>query len=326
MQSFRSRRPHRSFRLTKRRDYVRSLALPGYWAFTAYVFGILKSRKALFLLAILLYSGIAIVLGTMTSQETYRQMGQLLQEGTKGIFDGNWAEISKAGVLSLGTFVEGINQLTDVQRIYLGFTIILTWLSTVWLLREIIAGKKPNLRDGLYNSAAPLVSTMLVGLYLIVQLLPIALTSIVFAGISSVGYLSQGTGMFLFSAVAILVVALTLYWMTSTFIAMVIITLPGMYPGRAIRVAGDLVVGRRLRIIYRILWAAGLSVFFWLAIMIPVVLADTWLSQSVDWPWLDWLPVVPFVVTFISTATAVWMASYVYLLYRKVVDDDAAPA
>ena len=28
------RRPHRSFRRTYRRDYERSLALPGYWAFT----------------------------------------------------------------------------------------------------------------------------------------------------------------------------------------------------------------------------------------------------------------------------------------------------
>ena len=31
---FLKRRPHRSFRLTRRRDYVRSLHIPGYWSLT----------------------------------------------------------------------------------------------------------------------------------------------------------------------------------------------------------------------------------------------------------------------------------------------------
>jgi hypothetical protein len=43
-----SRRPHRAFRRTHRRDYVRSLNLPGYIAFTHYVWRTLWERKRVF--------------------------------------------------------------------------------------------------------------------------------------------------------------------------------------------------------------------------------------------------------------------------------------
>jgi hypothetical protein len=262
----------------------------------------------------------------MTSQETYQQMSQALEGGTKSVASGNWAELTKAGVLSVAAFTNGLTQLSDVQQLYLGITVILTWLSAVWLLREMLAGRKPNLRDGLYNGAAPLVSTVLVALYLLLQSLPIWIVAIAYAGLASVGIISEGFATYLFSAIAVVVVALTLYWMTSTFFALVIVTLPGMYPSRALRAGGDLVVGRRLRIIYRLLWMALLASIVWLVIMIPLVLGQKWLSDHVSWTWLSWLPVIPFFASILSTSTAVWMASYIYLLYRKVVDDDSAPA
>ena len=37
IQGFLDRRPHRTFQLTRRRDYARSLKLPGYWKFTSEV-------------------------------------------------------------------------------------------------------------------------------------------------------------------------------------------------------------------------------------------------------------------------------------------------
>lgn len=58
--------------------------------------------------------------------------------------------------------------------------------------------------------------------------------------------------------------------------------------------------------------------------MIPVILLDGWLksmfTQIQSWP------IVPFMLVMMITATVIWVASYIYLLYRKVVDDDAAPA
>jgi hypothetical protein len=58
--------------------------------------------------------------------------------------------------------------------------------------------------------------------------------------------------------------------------------------------------------------------------MVPIILLDTWIKGML--PAIEWLPVVPVALLVMSTLTVVWVASYVYILYRKVVDDDAAPA
>jgi hypothetical protein len=58
--------------------------------------------------------------------------------------------------------------------------------------------------------------------------------------------------------------------------------------------------------------------------MVPVILFDAWLKGVL--PALEWLPLVPVALLALSSLTVIWAASYVYLLYRKVVDDDAKPA
>ena len=44
---FQSRRPHRSFKLTRHRDAVRQLKLPGYWEFTGSVWRAIKQNGRL---------------------------------------------------------------------------------------------------------------------------------------------------------------------------------------------------------------------------------------------------------------------------------------
>jgi hypothetical protein len=202
--------------------------------------------------------------------------------------------------------------------------LLFTWLTTVWLLRATFAGKKPKLRDGLYNAGAPILPTFLVGLLLLVQLLPVALAIVGYTSASATGLLNGGIEAMLFWSVALLLGTLSLYWITSTFFALIIVTLPGMYPFQAIKTAGDLVVGRRIRILLRLLWVALIVAVLWLVIMVPIILLDTWIKGML--PAIEWLPVVPVALLVMSTLTVVWVASYVYILYRKVVDDDAAPA
>ena len=65
-------------------------------------------------------------------------------------------------------------------------------------------------------------------------------------------------------------------------------------------------------------------VVIWLVIMIPIILFDGWIKSLFSE--VAWLPIVPISLLVMSSFSVVWTASYVYLLYRKVVDDDAAPA
>ena len=184
--------------------------------------------------------------------------------------------------------------------------------------------RHPRLRDGLYNAGAPILSTILVTLVLFVQLLPVGVMTLLYTGLESVDFMNSGFGRMLFSVLAIVVLAMVLYWVTSTIVALVVVTLPGMYPLRAIAIAGDLIVGRRLRVMYRLLWGAAYTFSVWLIVMMVMVLLERWMVSW--WSWLSNVPVVPIVGAVMVSWATVWLATYVYLLYRRIVDNGKTSA
>ena len=321
-----SRRPHRSFRLSRRRDYKRSLAMPGYFAFTIEVTGVLWQHKKTFATLGLVFMVLTVGFGLLGSQDIYSQLQNLFDTTRPdGLFTGAVGEVGRASILLLTTMTNGLTGQLDPSQQFIAATMgLYMWLSVVWLLRKFLAGKKVVVRDALYTSGAPIIATLLCFIILLVQMIPAALATIVV----SVGYQTQ----FIDGSVAaiavfialVLLIVLSLYWATSTFIALVIVTLPGMRPLRAVAIAGDLVIGRRLRILLRLLWLIATILSWWLVIMVPVILLDTWLKSL--FTWLAGWPIVPVMVLVMTTATIMWSASYIYLLYRKIVDDDTAPA
>lgn len=320
--NFLARRPHRSFRITHRRDYTRSLKLPGYIVFTNQVLRHLWQYKKTFAISIIVYAIISMLFVGMASQDTYSQSANLLKETGTSIFSGGWGEIGKGSVLLLAIATGGFDTAkTEVQQVYAALSFIVIWMSTVWLLRAHLAGNTPRFRDSLYNSSAPLISTLLVGLLFVVQLVPAAIGITIYQ--VSASLLSGGLAMVVFAVMTLLVV-LSLYMITSTFIALVVVTLPGMYPWQAMRVAGDLVVGRRVRILLRLLWGVVVAGLLWGLVMIPVVILTMWLQDRIQQ--LVSLPIVPALLILVSCAITIFLAAYVYMLYRKVVDDEASPA
>jgi hypothetical protein len=325
---FLARRPHRSFRRTYRRDYVRSLQLPGYWSFTYYVQKMLWSNRKIFLYVISIYVILTVVLVSFASEDTYMQLRDTLDTTGDNAFGGFWGEITKAGLIlaagatgSLNNAQAGAQAQNQIYAVIIG---LLAWLTTVWLLRAVLAGRKPRMRDGLYNAGAPIIPTFLVASVIIVQLIPMALAIFAYNSAVVSGLLKGGVEAMMFWSVAGLLVILSLYWITSTLLALVVVTLPGMYPLQALRTAGDLVVGRRLRILLRLLWMAFMVIVAWVIVVIPIILFDGWIKSA--WEGIWWLPLVPITLLIMGSMTVIWVAAYVYLLYRKIVDDDALPA
>ncbi|MDB5167282.1 MAG: conserved rane protein of unknown function [Candidatus Saccharibacteria bacterium] len=320
-----ARRPHRSFRRTRRRDYVRTLQLPGYFSFTNYVRKTLWANRKTFLLLSLVYAVITAVMVGVASQSTYTTLNDTISQTSGDLFAGNLGAIGKAGLLFFSAISGGLSSnLTPAEGVYAGLIIFITWLTTIWLLRNILAGHKVKLRDGLYNATAPLLSTVLVGVVLILQLIPAAIAAMGYTAAQTTGLLNGGVEAMLFWLAAGSLALLSLYLITSTFIALVVVTLPGMYPIQALRTAGDLVIGRRIRILLRILWL-GLSIALsWVILMIPIILFDSWLKSL--WPAVNWLPIVPVALLILGALTVIWATSYIYLLYRRIVADDSAPA
>lgn len=319
------RRPHRSFRLTRRRDYVRTLDMPGYWSFTNYVRKTLWGNKKLFGSLTILLVVMTVVVSGFGAQEVYSQLSTTLEETGGYLFEGSWGAVGQAGLLLASTVTTGLSpDLTEAQSVIgvlLGF---FGWLITIWLLRNTLAGHKPRLRDGLYNSGSPILSTLLVGFVIMVQLLPAAIGLIVYTAAQSSGMLESGFAAMLIWVGVGLLGLISLYWITSSFIALVVVTLPGMYPMHAIKAAGDLVIGRRLRVLLRLFWLGFIVVLTWSLLVIPTILFDSWLKDMV--PSIAWLPLVPIIILTMSSLTLVFSASYTYLLYRRIVDDESAPA
>lgn len=320
------RRPHRSFRRTYRRDYVRSLKLPGYWAFTHHVSRTLWNNKKLFLCVLAAYALITVSVVNLASESLYSELRTTVNDTTTEIFKGFWGEIGKSGLLLLGGVTGSYNEApTDSQsRTYMILAGLLLWLTTVWLLRAISAGAKPKMRDGLYNAGAPIVPTIFISFVGVLQLLPIALVLYGYTAAVGSGLLEGGVEAMMFWSVAAVLTILSAYWLTSTFIAMVVVTLPGMYPLQALRTAGDLVIGRRIRILLRILWMLLVVVVVWAVIAIPAIMIDGWVKGIV--PYFSGLPAIPVLLLVMGSVTLVWIAAYIYLLYRRIVEDDALPA
>lgn len=318
-------RPYRSFRQTRRRDYVRSLELPGYFAFTKYVVQTVWTHRKTFAFLALLYAVMTALMVGIASQDLYTTLSNTLNTTSDDLLSGGFGEIGKASLLFVTAATGGISQnLTEVQQVYAGIITLLTWMTSIWLLRNILAGHKVKMRDGLYSAGSPIVSTFVVALVFIVQLLPLALALIAYTAASSTGLLAGGVEAMLFWIATGLLAMISLYWATSTFFALVIVTLPGMYPFKALKTAGDLVIGRRLRILFRLIWMLFITVITWAIVMIPIILLDTWVKGL--WTAVDWVPTIPILLLIFGAFTIIWVSSYVYLLYRKVVADETNPA
>lgn len=323
---FLRRRPHRTLKLTKRRDYKRSLSLPGYFAFTIEVSKLLWKYRVKFLLLGIIYIVLMFAFQLLGSQGTYASFREVL-EATEpsGLLEGAVGEFERAGLLLMSVVSVGLaGELSEGQQIAAVLIVLYMWMAIIWLLRNILAGKKVKVRDAIYNAGAPIVPTFLMFFILLVQLLPAAfMVIIVSAGIQS-GFISQGAPAMAAGLGLALIIVGTLYWVVSTAIALVVITLPGMYPFRALSIAGDLVIGRRLRLLLRIVWLAVTIVAWWVVVMIPVIILDNAVKNWIET--IEWLPIVPVAMLLLTTLSIMWATTYIYLLYRKVVDDDASPA
>lgn len=316
-----AKRPHRSFQRTRRRDYVVRPALPGYVAFTYELVRFLRRYRRPILTIIGVFSLMYLALGGLASQRGYSEAQALLQESGADVFEGSWGRVGEASLLFLTAFASGPSEPGSVEQIYLGFTMILAWLATVWFMRETMAGHSPRARDAIYNSGSPIVPTILLFFVLLLQFIPVGVLAIAYAGLTSAGLATSGFGAMLFGVTAFFVTILVLYWATATFIALVIVTLPGMYPIKALKAAGDLVVGIRLIVLYRFLWLILLVGIAWALAIIPLILLDTWLKSVVDW--FGDVPAVAVGISIMSVATVVFSSAYVYMLYRRLVDDGA---
>jgi len=190
---------------------------------------------------------------------------------------------------------------------YQVFIVIIASLSIIWALRQFYMGAKIRARDSYYQGLFPLAPYILVILFIALELIPLA------AGLGLYGLLvSGGIAVTVLEKVLSIILVLGLaglsfYLISSSIIALYIVTLPNMTPLKALRSAKGLVKGRRWSVFRKIIFLPLLLVVVISIIMLPFIAAASGVA-----PWIF------FVLTLIAL---VYIHSYLYGLYRGLLND-----
>ncbi len=313
-------RLHQSFKRSYREDYARKLSVPGLLHHAGDTFSILFKNWKLFLPLILFAVIFDIVLVGIMNENTYVQFQKILEDQEAQVAGGEIGNFAKAGLLLISTVTTGglSGGLGEAQTIFAVIIFLLIWLVTIYLLRHRLANKKVKLRDGFYNALTPLISTFVVFIIGFIQIIPLLIVIFTYSAAVQTDFLSTPFYALVYFIFAALLSLLSGYLISSTLIALIAVSAPGLYPMTAMKTASDIMAGRRIRFIIRLVFLLLVLALVWVIVMLPIITIDLWLKGVVDW--LQGWPVVPFFLLFMTSFSFVYITAYLYLYYRRLLD------
>ena len=313
---------HHSFRRSYREDYQRPLKTPGLLAHANSTLKIIFKNWRLFLPLLVFVVLANIIFVGIMSQQTYETVQDSLDENYEALQEGTpLSHFAKSGLLLVSTIATGgLNSgMTEVQQLVMVILFAITWLITIYYLRHLLAGNKPKFRDGLFNSLAPLISSLCIIVVIFIHLLPIIICTIVYSSANETGFLETPLYAFLFWLFCGLLGLLSFYLLPVSLTALVATSVPGMYPLNALRAATDLLQGRRTKVIIRIAFMIIYLAVLWVIIALPLFWLDLVLKENVSF--FEGFPFAPIVLQVMTTFSAIYITSYIYLYYRRMLDD-----
>lgn len=307
--------PHKSFKRSYREDYKRELEVPGimYHIFASFKV-IFKNWKLFIPLVIISVALSAIFIGIM-DEETYVEFQDILDQTSEQMAGGNLGSVPKAGLLLLSTVTTGglSGSSSEAAAVFAVIIFLIIWLVTIFLLRHRLAGHKVKLRDGLYNATTPLISSFVVFLVGLFQCIPIFLLVIVFSAAIQTNFLATPFYALLFFIFAALMILISGYLLSSTLMAFVAVSAPGLYPIKALQASSDLMMGRRVKFIIRLIALFIALIIVWVLLLLPLILFDLWMKS---FAWTKGIPFIPICLTTMTCFTAIYITTYLYLYYR----------
>jgi hypothetical protein len=190
---------------------------------------------------------------------------------------------------------------------------------TIFLLRHRLAGHKVKLRDGLYNAMTPLISSFLVFVVAVFQCIPIFILIVVFSAAVQTEFLATPFYALVFFIFAALMILLSGYLLSSSLIAFVAVSAPGLYPLKALHTASDLMMGRRIKFIIRLIALFLAMIIMWVVVMLPLIVFDLWMKT---FEWTNGVPFIPVCLTIMTCFTAIYVTAYLYLYYRWMLKNE----
>ncbi|MBR3252651.1 hypothetical protein IKF84_01085 [Candidatus Saccharibacteria bacterium] len=262
---------HSSFKRSYREDYLRELEVPGMGQHIFQSFKMIVLEWKIFLPLVVIMTAVTVlVLGFL--------------------------DISSMKDVAVGTVVTII--------------ILILWLTTIFVIRHKMAGNKVGLRDTLYNAMTPLISSFIVLALAVIQAIPIMLLIVAYSSALETKFLETPFYAFLFLVFAGLMILLTSYLWSGTLMALVAVSAPGLYPFEAIKTTNELMMGRRIRFVLRIIALFIVLLLIWAITIWPMAV---FVGES---------PVTSVVLTIVGCFSVMYIATYLYLYYRWMLKFD----
>ena len=320
-------RLHHSFKRSYYEDYQRKTELPSLTSQASAAFKMFFKFWKIFLPLLLIFVGLYIFLIGAMSENTLADIKANVEQTNKDVADGKIGTVGKAGLTLLGIIsTGGLTTMNDAQIVIAVLLFTIIWLVTIYLARHLLAGHQEiKMRDGFYSALSPLVSTLVVGLIIFLEAIPIMLTIIVFQVALTTEFLSTPFYALLFFMFAALMITLSLYLLSSSFFAIIVVSAPGLYPLTAVRMAKNLIMGRRLRFLIRVFYLVIIVALLYLLLLIPAIILDGVLKPQFAWLAESKIPFVAIIQLTITVFIFIYLSIYFYLFYRALLDynDDA---
>lgn len=257
-----------------------------------------------------LFIGISLVYSLLLLLFVQSQSSGSVSELKAAVQDGIGGEVSSLGV---GVSVFGIllgsanSTASDVSSLYQTIIFIVVSLALLWSLRQQRPIKRWWLatKQAFYQSTHPLVPFLLVLVVVALQLLPVIMAGGIYNNVILGGVAQTLTEGVLWLGVLFGLLFISLYWLSSSVFALVIVTLPDTPPRKALRMAKQLVRFRRLTIMRRFLLFGVALVSIAGLIMVPLIMILPVLASGI------------FLLLSVAVLPLTW--SFTYSMYQELL-------
>lgn len=193
----------------------------------------------------------------------------------------------------------------DVAGLYQMFFLIISALALIWLFRQQQAGNKVTMKMAFYRGMYPLIPFIIITAIIGLQTIPASAGNFLFKTVIDSGLavntLEQTVWLILF----LLMLLLSLYMISSSLIALFIVTLPEMTPLLALKKAKELVQFRRFSVLRKVLAILLFILVLFVAVVFPLIFVSADIAQLVFFALT--ILVIPFAV------------AYLFVLYRELL-------
>ena len=223
----------------------------------------------------------------------------------------NWKLFLPLALIMSVVAVATIAGLNETSVVFSSVIFLVLWLTTIFILRQRMAGHQLKLRDALYNAMTPLIQTFVVFLAAVFECLPIFIVVIAYSTALETDLFALPFYAFLFLVFAGVMILLSAYLLSSTLIALIAVSAPGIYPVPAFKAATELMMGRKVKFVLRLIALLLFLGAIWAAIMVPLAML---LAVAA--------PVALAVIEILACFSSIYVTAYLYLYYRWMLDYD----